>query len=223
MGRHTNRVVILSSLLVSISLLTINSYGQGGSAEKTPPQPSTKQPTRSSQPVKRGTTSSRGSRSTSTANEADESSATLEETLNWIGARLTDLTYFTEIIVGGDFVLIPKLPNLGKVEDIPASPSYKIDGCTITMERTYKYGNGVLEGGQRLVIPFADIDPRTIKFDYTVDIQAVNPTFKFIEKENGWDVTSSKISFWGENLKSFEKAVRHAVKLCASKRKKDLF
>lgn len=58
MSQHTKRVVILFSLLVSISVLSINSYGQGGSATKTPPS-RTKQPTKSNKPVKRSTASSK--------------------------------------------------------------------------------------------------------------------------------------------------------------------
>lgn len=220
MSQHTKRVVVLFSLLISISLLSVNSYGQGGSAAKTPP-PSTKQPTKSSQPVKRATTSSRGSRSTSAANESDNSSATLEETMKWIGGRLTDLSYYHSVIIGGGNVEFAT--NFPFKEELSGSPSYHIDGCALTVERAYKrYGAGD-EGRQYVVIPFADIDPRTIRSEggmaETITMQAVNPTPKLLT-DSGEIHSSSIVRFWlysKESRKSFERAVRHAVKLCGGK------
>lgn len=61
MIQYTKTAARLLSLLVSLFLLSSNSYAQGGAAAKTP-VPSTNPPAKSSQPVKRVSSSSRVSR-----------------------------------------------------------------------------------------------------------------------------------------------------------------
>src|SRR5207302_759995 len=115
--------------------------GQGGTGrEPTPsPSPSTKQPVKSNQPVKRVTTPSRGSRSTSTASETENSSATLDETLNWIGERLATPSSYESITIGNRAMCHnPGCSSLLSVENLNGSPAYKIDGCTVTMDRIFK-------------------------------------------------------------------------------------
>ena len=143
-----------------------------------------------------------------------------------IGRRLTILTFYHKISVDSNYL---DLHHEG-IQDLPGSPSYKIDGCTVTMERTFKFRD--TEGHSRIAIPFADIDPGTIKsetiqqtpVEYNVRMQAVNPTLKLLDVVVGspvtLDISGSAITFTliaAEYQKSFEKAVRHAVKLCGGK------
>lgn len=193
MRRHTHRVVILFSLLVSISLLSLNSYGQGGSAEKTPPKPSTKQVTKKN--VAR-TTTRRTNRSSQSSSESEsqptdsqpsnsptsspntsptpaptpapvEPSApepSLNETMEWLGAKLTDRSFFDRLALGVDNNTTTSDYRIWNIDPLPQA-SFSVDHCTLgLMTTTSTPGHGISEFPKsRIVISFGDIEPRSIE------------------------------------------------------------
>src|SRR5262249_27141312 len=179
---------------------------QGGTGRST--TSSTAKPKTSSAKVR--------TRSTSTTAEPDESSATLEETLKWIGEKLANLNSYESISIG-DYN--PSLKYL-EINEQPGSPSYRIDGCTVTRERTFTFRNNA-PGHQTVTIPFADTNPRTIKRDFSdnsLTMRANSAIFEtYLTDSSPPRQSSPQIEFKfysAESLKSFESAVRHAVKLC---------
>jgi hypothetical protein len=224
--------------------------GQGGTGrEPTPsPSPSTKQPPKSSQPAKRSTTSSRGSRSgsskpktdtssapstpttsntaassTSAAKERDESSATLSETLNWLGTKLADPTFLTWIDIGEKSVI---RNDISDAKYLLGSPSFAVDQCTLTVNHyksseLYKsYGSG------KVIINLSNADPNSVKAEtnyqytlYFVILRTNTASIKYVSN-TGEEMTGSSVKIRvssAEGQSSVEKAIKHAVRLCGGK------
>jgi hypothetical protein len=211
MSQHTKRVVILFSLLISISVLTINSYGQGGSAEKTPP-PSTKQPTRSSQPVKRGTTSSRGNRSGSSKPNTDTSSATptLEETLKFI-------------------------QNTVEAHPSGVAPTVsftQLSGCRVLIKKLFCKPHEICDNNAIATLSLADINPESLEISmedssnnwYEMSFKTTGSKKKIKVEDNnsGQNFEPEGYSFYisvsdKETITRISNAFSHAVKLCGGK------
>jgi hypothetical protein len=211
MSRHTKRVVILFSLLISVSLLSLNSYGQGGSAEKTPPPPSTKQPTKSSQPVKRGTTSSRGSRSTSSnSNTSSTSSASpaLEETLKFIHDNV----------------------DAHPAKMYPTVLFSQLSGCKVRTTINYRVDDKPSDKNQIATFSLSDINPQSIKITEFQSIETYHVTMtttgskkSILVEDNGSGFGSDPQPAWSinvadkESATSISNALSHAIKLCGGK------
>lgn len=214
---HFGHLASSITLLVLFSVLSSGrAFGQGGTG---------REPGNANKPAV-SDSKSRGSRSTSSAaRESDQSTATLEETMKWIGERLAtrSLYAYRSIIVGSSAT------DYWYTKDLPGSPQFDVDGCEIILKRTYTMdasaGHGQVR--DRLVIPFADIDPHSIRrtADHSLEVRAVRPTLKILTSyelipADNLDESSVEASFRFvtlEDAKSFEKAVRHVVKLCGGK------
>lgn len=214
MSLKTSRGLFAAMIVLGLGLGSV--FGQGGTGR----EPQTAPKSNSAKP-----TPSSGSRSTSTSKETDDSSATLEETMKWIGERLAtrSLYAYRSIIVGSSAT------DYWYTKDLPGSPQFDIDGCEVILKRTYTMDASAGHGQVRdkLVIPFADIDPHSIRrtADYSLEVRAVRPTLKILTSyelipADNVDESSVEASFRFvtlEDAKSFEKAVRHVVKLCGGK------
>lgn len=261
--------MILFSVLVSISVLTINSYGQGGSATKTPPPPSTKKtPARStaskrtgrprqsntsspqtdsqqadSQPTDTSSTSNANVSATPATTPAPIESPsappepTLNETLDWIGNKLSDLTFISEIkLIGpatGNAPWDEKFVSRNQFgsDSLANNTPYQIIRCNVELNWTTVAYRGITRDylrqptdNVRLIIPLADIDPNSIKIGdtttYALDMNTSNSkqTIKYISSVG--EYSRAQIIIFAtsyENAKRLEKAFKHAVQLCGGK------
>ena len=207
--------IFLVSFLSSASAL-----GQGGTGRETGNSNSNKTAAPTNKPRVPPTRSTKGNRSTSTAKEPEESSATLDETLNWIGARLATFTFWQGFMVGDSGMATEGWTP----EDLPGSPSYRIDGCSVTVNRSVKdryVGDRQIE----IALTFADIDPASITVfangdEYWLQLRSANPTLKLVDSYEGRKLSGVSAHFdfrKQDDAKSFERAIKHAVKLCGGK------
>lgn len=156
-------------------------------------------------------------------NESEESSASLEETLNWLGARLTDATFTYSVIIEKRGVEIYDRASVN------GSGNFRVDRCTLTVEYIYTPPATIYEIRGKGIIPFSDIDPLSIKrVGPYISMQTSRQSIKRImfaagKVESEVSTSSLAISLRGtsvdgvENGKRVEKAIRHAIKLCGGK------
>ena len=201
---------IVLVLLAAFSLTTMCAevaFGQGGTGRELGNSNANK----GSKPTRTSTTPSR--RNPRSSETPAENTASLEETLNWIGERLTESASYNIIV--GNFGLQSNFNEI--FHDLPGSPSYKVDGCTVTMERAYTTNNETTyKGSLTLVIPFGDINPLTVKRDgSSLNMRAVHATPKMIQNSTRVSDPAVRFEFkTEEDAKSLERAINHAVKLC---------
>lgn len=231
MNNQRRRLGLKAAFLVASLLVCSTSViGQGGTGRS-----SSSTPAKTSKPVVRGRSSSRSNNESTTDSNAagnqptlppvDDSTATLDETLNWIGERFVTFSFWAGFFVG-NYGVNTNSNYLAVEDDHPGSPSYKIDGCILTVSRSFKDRNK----GERqieIVIPFADIDPNSISIEtmggdagsYEIKMSALRPTLKLHDSGgNNSSGAQASVGFWKpEDVKSFGKAVRHAARLCGGK------
>lgn len=215
---HKTQSVLIGGLMtLSLALGSALLFAQGGTGRETGNANVNKTPRKTSNQPSRPT---RGDRSASRAKESDESSATLEETLNWIGQKLTTAGF-------NKYVSIMEGHSGNIMETFRGNPlsSYHIDGCTLTVEWTFGVTAG--QGQRRLIFPLADIDRQSIganfaersqtEFQSIVFMKATKPTLKLFDSEYRMNQSGSSVQFLLANKddqESFLKALRHAVRLC---------
>ena len=215
------RLAILMGLL--IAGLSMNSYGQVGKKGEEKPKPVTQ--TITNKPMKKSTSPSNARRRITP--EPTGGSASLEVTMNWIGARLTDATFYYSIEVGkgvgvGVYNDNGVVSYVNTINEQVLNNSFRVEKCILTVERTAISRNNT-EVRQKLVIPFSDIDPSSITTEMVGDpgIEFKSSASSIVFIENGRQTSSSIIGigiYKDEDSKKFGRAVKHAVKLCGGKR-----
>lgn len=167
--------------IVSVVLGSLIVFGQGGTgrapANTNAPKkaPARKSPTRrtsntnqSNEPASQTESQPVG---TSTAiptpapTPAGPPEPTLDQTMNWLGASLTDRSFFTGLALGANnYVDIDGMDYHLDGEPQPQG-AFSADRCTLTLVgKEYTFDNGVRDFAQAtIVIPFADIDPALVE------------------------------------------------------------
>lgn len=179
--------------------------------------------------------------SASTHNREQESTATLQETMDWLGTKLTTTNFINAIGVdlpdsssdrwmptgNNGLYYTTNISDIGK-----AKTSYQVQGCRLDLQMI------VGEAIYKVSISFSDIDPLSIKEvrcgDYWVSSACLQAESSRAKKpfETALAYSSPNYSKYNntrsgssiqfvlkddESMKRTETAVKHAVKLCGGK------
>jgi hypothetical protein len=168
-----------------------------------------------------------------------ESSATLEETMEWLGSKLIDPNYMNRIHLDGKDSFRGSYgdPNFffpmfyTTVKDY--NSKYKIDGCTLTISIQIDLESGSSDKKQIITLPISEIDRFTLqKNGYGLEMSTTKSSKKILWRQEVFPLPNVKYSPPLEAMEGkfsqiefelkkdsdrFERAFKHAIKLCGGK------
>lgn len=242
----TQAVLIIGTMILSLALSSALVLGQGGTGRNTnaatkPKTPPAKSRSRSRTGGSNGeTTNNQNTGETQPATKTEENSATLSETMNWLGSKLTDFGFYRNLTIktNNGYSEFTNYDSTGDKSSRNISAHYTVNKCVLTLEGEWDFNNSE-QGHKRsykitVVIPFADIDPLSIESKagyqwFALTTSNSNKTLQIRRDEyrDNIPATSSNeigsnfnIGFESSQMESktrVEQAAKHVLKLCGGK------